>query len=79
MPPELIFGGRGVGELFVGRNAGNLVDTATLGTVEYGAALISARRGQIGEKEWRRALDSLKEEADGSVVGRWISRFVRRT
>jgi len=48
-------------------------------TVEYGAALISARRGQIAEKEWRRALDSLKEEADGSVVGRWISRFVRRT
>ena len=47
-------------------------------TVEYGAALISARRGQIAEKEWRRALDSLKEEADGSVVGRWISRFMRR-
>ena len=38
VPPELIFGGRGVGELFVARNAGNLVDTATLGTVEYGAA-----------------------------------------
>ena len=37
MPPELIFGGRGVGELFIARNAGNLVDTATLGTVEYGA------------------------------------------
>jgi len=32
-PPELIFGGHGVGRLFVARNAGNLVDTATLGTV----------------------------------------------
>ena len=35
VPPELIFGGHGVGELFVARDAGNLVDTATLGTVEY--------------------------------------------
>src|ERR1700747_784414 len=36
VPPELIFGGHGVGELFVARNAGNLVDTATPGTAEYG-------------------------------------------
>ena len=42
VPPELIFGGYGVGELFVARNAGNLVDTATLGTVEYGAAVLGS-------------------------------------
>jgi carbonic anhydrase len=42
VPPELIFGGKGVGELFVARNAGNLVDTATLGTVEYGAAVLGS-------------------------------------
>jgi len=42
VPPELIFGGLGVGELFVARNAGNLVDTATLGTVEYGAAALGS-------------------------------------
>ncbi len=42
LPPELIFGGHGVGELFVARNAGNLVDTATLGTVEYGAAVLGS-------------------------------------
>lgn len=42
VPPELIFGGLGVGELFVARNAGNLVDTATLGTVEYGAAVLAS-------------------------------------
>jgi carbonic anhydrase len=41
-PPELIFGGQGVGDLFVARNAGNLVDTATLGTVEYGAAVLGS-------------------------------------
>jgi carbonic anhydrase len=42
VPPELIFGGRGLGELFIARNAGNLVDTATLGTVEYGAAVLGS-------------------------------------
>ena len=42
VPPELIFGAHGVGELFVARNAGNLVDTATLGTVEYGAAVLGS-------------------------------------
>jgi carbonic anhydrase len=36
-PPELLFGGLGLGELFVARNAGNMVDTATMGTIEYGA------------------------------------------
>ncbi len=35
--PELIFGGATLGELFVSRNAGNVVDTAVLGTLEYGA------------------------------------------
>jgi carbonic anhydrase len=42
VPPELIFGGHGVGELFVARNAGNLVDTATLGRVEYGSAVLGS-------------------------------------
>jgi carbonic anhydrase len=42
VPPELVFGGHGVGELFVARNAGNLVDTATLGTIEYGAAVLGS-------------------------------------
>jgi carbonic anhydrase len=37
VPPELLFGGTGLGELFVARNAGNMADTATMGTLEYGA------------------------------------------
>jgi carbonic anhydrase len=37
VPPELIFGGVGLGELFVARNAGAMADTATIGTIEYGA------------------------------------------
>ncbi len=40
VPPELLFGGLGVGELFVARNAGNTADTATMGTIEYGAAVL---------------------------------------
>lgn len=40
VPPELIFGGLGLGELFVVRNAGNTVDTAALGTLEFGAAVL---------------------------------------
>jgi carbonic anhydrase len=35
--PELIFGGIGLGELFVARNAGGMADVATMGTIEYGA------------------------------------------
>ena len=42
VPPELLFGGLGLGQLFVARNAGNLVDTATLGTVEYGTSQLGA-------------------------------------
>jgi carbonic anhydrase len=42
VPPEIVFGGRGLGELFVARNAGNLADTATIGTLEYGAAVLGS-------------------------------------
>lgn len=42
VPPELLFGGLGLGELFVARNAGNMVDTATMGTIEYGADHLGA-------------------------------------
>ena len=37
MPPELLFS-RGLGELFIIRNAGNTVDTTALGSIEYGVA-----------------------------------------
>jgi GMP synthase-like glutamine amidotransferase len=46
-------------------------------SVEYGAALIHARRLQIGDRA-DRALSSLKEKRDGAVVGRWIGNFLRR-
>jgi carbonic anhydrase len=39
VPPELVFG-RGLGELFIVRNAGNTIDTAALGSVEYGVGVL---------------------------------------
>jgi carbonic anhydrase len=40
-PPEHLFG-RGLGELFVVRVAGNTVDTAALGSIEYAVAVLGA-------------------------------------
>lgn len=39
VPPELLFS-RGLGELFLIRNAGNTVDTQALGSIEYGVAVL---------------------------------------
>lgn len=39
--PEVLFG-RGLGDLFIVRNAGNVVDLAAMGSVEYGVAVLGA-------------------------------------
>ena len=39
VPPELLFD-RGLGELFIVRNAGNTVDTVALGSIEYAVAVL---------------------------------------
>lgn len=39
VPPELLFG-RGLGEMFIIRNAGNTVDTVALGSIEYAVAIL---------------------------------------
>ena len=39
VPPELLFG-RGLGELFIVRNAGNTVDTVALGSIEYAVGVL---------------------------------------
>ena len=39
VPPEVLFG-RGLGELFIVRNAGNTVDTVALGSIEYAIAVL---------------------------------------
>ena len=39
--PELLFG-RSLGDLFIVRNAGNVVDIAAMGSIEYGVAVLGA-------------------------------------
>lgn len=39
VPPELLFG-RGLGELFIIRNAGNTLDTASLGSLEFAVSVL---------------------------------------
>lgn len=39
VPPELLFG-RGLGELFIIRNAGNTVDTVAMGSIEFAVAVL---------------------------------------
>ncbi len=39
VPPELLFG-RGLGELFIVRNAGNTLDTTALGSLEFAVAVL---------------------------------------
>lgn len=41
VPPEQLFG-VGLGELFIVRNAGNTVDTAALGSLQYGVLMLGA-------------------------------------
>lgn len=40
VPPELLFG-RGLGELFIIRNAGNTIDTVAMGSLEYAVAVLN--------------------------------------
>jgi hypothetical protein len=53
VPPELLFD-RGLGELFIVRNAGNTLDTAAFGSIEYAV-------GELGipsadRRAWARTL-----------------------
>lgn len=41
VPPEVIFD-EGIGDIFVVRNAGNVIDPVTLGSIEYGAEHLNA-------------------------------------
>ena len=70
VPPELVFGGLGLGELFVARNAGNLVDTATMGTVEYGAAVrLALSRTVLSRKSPAASRTARAAGTMGSIMG----------
>ncbi|MFX3658254.1 MAG: carbonic anhydrase [bacterium] len=42
MPPEIVFD-QGIGDVFVGRIAGNYVDTDLLGSLEFATAVVGAK------------------------------------
>ena len=42
VPPELLFG-RGLGELFIVRNAGNTLDTAAMGSLEFAVSQLGVK------------------------------------
>lgn len=44
----------------------------------YAAALLDARREQIGEDLWQQASASLADPLDSDTVGRWILTFMQR-
>jgi carbonic anhydrase len=83
VPPELLFGGLGVGELFIARNAGNMADTATMGTIEYGVEHLGVplvvvmgheRCGAVAAAcEWCRSTRNFRARS-----ARWSMRSCRR-
>ena len=48
-------------------------------TAEFAEALIRARKERIGAERSAAALKSVREPSDGSLLGRWIWRFLRAT
>lgn len=80
VPPELLFG-RGLGEMFIVRNAGNTVDTVALGSIEYAVAVLGVPlivvMGHQSCGAVKAALDVVEENAIfPGVIGRMIEPII---
>jgi carbonic anhydrase len=76
--PELVFGGSTLGELFVVRNAGNVLDTGALGTIEYGTEhLKSPLVVVMGHSKCGAVTAACDEVAKGAVPGGSIGKMVQ--
>lgn len=80
VPPELLFG-RGLGEMFIIRNAGNTVDTVALGSIEYAVAVLGVPlivvMGHQSCGAVKAALDVVEENAVfPGVIGRMIEPII---
>jgi carbonic anhydrase len=60
VPPELLFG-RGLGELFIIRNAGNTIDTVAMGSIEYAVAVLKVPLVVVMGHESCGAVDAAKK------------------
>lgn len=70
VPPELLFG-RGLGELFIIRNAGNTVGTAAMGSIEYAVEVLKVPLVVIMGHESCGAVDAARKvvEEDARFPG----------
>ncbi|KPF46810.1 carbonic anhydrase [Rhizobium sp. AAP43] len=76
--PELVFGGATLGELFVVRNAGNVLDTGALGTIEYGAEhLKSPLVVVMGHSKCGAVSAACEEVEKGSEPGGSIGKMIQ--
>lgn len=80
VPPELLFG-RGLGEMFIIRNAGNTVDTVALGSIEYAVAVLGVPlvvvMGHQSCGAVKAALDVVDDNAVfPGVIGRMIEPII---
>lgn len=80
VPPELLFG-RGLGEMFIIRNAGNTVDTVALGSIEYAVAVLGVPlivvMGHQSCGAVKAALDVVENNAVfPGVIGRMIEPII---
>ena len=76
--PELIFGGVTLGELFVARNAGNVVDADVLGTIEYGAEHLHAPLVVVmGHKRCGAVSAACEEVSKGTKLGGSIGKMIQ--
>lgn len=80
VPPELLFG-RGLGELFIIRNAGNTVDTVALGSIEYAVGVLGVPLVVVMGHEScgavKAALDVVKDNATfPGQIGRMIEPII---
>lgn len=76
--PELVFGGSTLGDLFVIRNAGNVLDTGALGTIEYGAEhLKSPLVVVMGHSKCGAVTAACDEVVKGSEIGGSIGKMLQ--
>ncbi|MBL0370865.1 carbonic anhydrase [Rhizobium sp. KVB221] len=77
VPPELVFGGVNLGELFVIRNAGNVLETNGLGTIEYGAEhLLAPLVVVMGHKNCGAVVAACEVAKNGTAFGGSIDRMI---
>ncbi len=67
VPPELLFG-RGLGELFIVRNAGNTVDNVALGSIEYAVAVLNVSLIVVMGHERCGAVDAALDVVQNNAV-----------